>query len=59
MAEPGGPGSIGRVSGTPPAKHVRRSGDRKNRRQKQQEEREAQPTPEEPPRKGRYLDEHC
>jgi len=61
MADSTGPGPVSGVTGTPPLRRIRRSGERKTKRRQQ---RDSGKGPEQKPdggkgRKGRYLDEHC
>lgn len=61
MADPTGPGPVSGVSGTPPLRRVRRSGERKTRRQRQRSGEDDTKTSNQDSqsRKGRYLDERC
>ncbi|MFT4767477.1 MAG: hypothetical protein ACI8RN_000604 [Glaciecola sp.] len=61
MADPSGPGPVTGVSGTPPLRRLRRSGERKTRRKQEREaERSDHETAKDPRgRKGRFLDERC
>ncbi|WOJ96622.1 hypothetical protein R0137_15425 [Congregibacter brevis] len=63
MADPSGPGPVTGVSGTPPLRRLRRSGERKTRRRQQRESENGNGKDETPKdqgsRKGRFLDERC
>jgi hypothetical protein len=61
MADPAGPGPVSGVSGTPPLRRIRRSGERKTRRQRQRsgEDQTTTANQDTQSRKGRYLDERC
>lgn len=61
MADSTGPGPVTGVSGTPPLRRLRRSGERKTRRKQEREaDRSEQDSAKDPRgRKGRFLDERC